>query len=118
MGTVREAAEALEATLRTVTGVRVYRDPGAALDPPAVVLGPPALTWESNCLEPTEARFIISAVGKADERALERFWDLGPALAVALDQVLDAAVIRADPGVWTAGAAELPAYNIQVDVAL
>lgn len=117
-GKVRAAAEALEAALREVADVRVFRDAGANVDPPAVILGAPALTWEGVCLEPTEARFMVHVVVKANERALETLWELIPLVSEALDGVSDASVRRADPGTYPSGGSELPAYAIQVDVAL
>jgi hypothetical protein len=117
-GEVKAAAEALETALRTVEGLRVFRDPGGAVDPPAAILGAPALTWETTCLEPTGAQFMIHVVVVANERALEQLWDLVPVVTTALDGVVDASVIRADPGTYPTGGKELPAYLIQVDVSL
>lgn len=116
--TVKEAAEALEAALGAIEGARVYRELGATLDPPALVLGPPALSWEAVCREPTAATFIVHVVEAADERALERLWLLVPQVAEAIDSVLDASVRRADPGTYPTGGSELPSYSVQVDVAL
>lgn len=117
-GEVKAAAEALEFALKTAVNLRVHRDLGANVDPPALVLGPPALTWEGVCLEPTEARFLVYVVVRADEYALERLWALVPQVSEALDGVTDAAVRRADPGSYPSAGVDLPAYSIQVDYAL
>lgn len=117
-GEVKAAAEALEEALQTVPGLRVLRDPGGAADGPVAILGAPALTWDGVCLDPTEARFMVHVTVEANERALERLWELVPVVAEALDQVVDASVRRADPGTYPTGGSELPAYAIQVDVAL
>ncbi|MEV7263974.1 hypothetical protein AB0N38_10525 [Micromonospora aurantiaca] len=116
MSTVVEAAEALAAALRGVEGVRYVPDLAAVVEPPATALGPPALTWDAYCVEPTEARFIAYVVVARDERALPRLWDLVPRVAAALDAVPDAVVRRADPGLYPSG--ELPCYQIQVEVSL
>lgn len=115
---IKPAAETLLTALRGVAGVRVYDDSGANVDPDAVVLGPPTLEWAGVCPGPTSARWTVYVVVKASDRALQRLWDLVPAVADAVDAVPDAAVIRADPGVFSAGGVDLPCYQIQVDVSL
>lgn len=114
MSAVSEAAVELRVALKRVAGTRVVTDPGATLDPPALVLGPPSLQWEGMGGGPTSATFLVYVTVKADERALERLWDLVPAVASELDAVRDAVVLRADPGSYR----ELPCYEIQVEVAL
>lgn len=114
MSAVSEAAVELRVALKRVPRMEVETDPGANLDPPSLVLGPPSLRWEDMGGGPTSATFLVYVVEKADERALERLWDLVPVVAAALDNVRDVAVIRADPGSYR----ELPCYEIQVEVAL
>lgn len=116
MSVVADAADALLAALRTAAGVRVYDDPGALVDPPAVVLTPPRLTWSGYRSDPTDATFVAVAVVAADERASARLWDLVPLVAAAADELPDAAVKSAQPGTW--GSSELPAYLIEIEVAL
>ena len=118
-GEVTAAAEALKAALRTVAGLRVVQDPGATVDGPTAVVAVPALTWESHCVEPTGANWVVHLVVDANERAVERLWELVTAVSVAIDEeFLAGSVIRADPGTWSAGGPELPSYALQVDVAL
>jgi len=118
MGTIRDRAEALSEALSTVDGARVYTDPAATIDPPGIVLGPPALFWESGCLQPTSARFLVYVVETNDDRAIERLWDLVPQVSAVVDLLPSAAVITANPGTYTSGGTELPAYLIQVEVNL
>jgi hypothetical protein len=117
-GVVGAAAEALAEALRTVEGLRVHTDPGALLDPPAAVVGPPALAWEGYDAAPTSARFVVVVVVAMDERALPRLWDLVPLVAAAVDTVPDAVLRTADPGVWSANGADLPSYELLIEVAL
>ncbi|MCW6008501.1 hypothetical protein K1W54_28750 [Micromonospora sp. CPCC 205371] len=121
MSTVAEADAALTAAIQALPKdeIRLHPDVGAAVDPPAAVVGPPALLWEGACLEPTTARFLVYVIVSPDaERAKERLYALVPMVANALDQVTDASVIRADPGRYPTSDGDLPAYEIQVDVAL
>lgn len=119
MDQVKLAAEQLLAALDTVPDLRTHRDLSARIDPPAVVLGPPALTWDTVCREPSEATFIVFIVVAADERAIERLWTLNENVADAIDRdARDAAVRRTDPATYSTGGVELPAYAMQVDFAL
>lgn len=114
---IKDAAEALAGALRAVPGLRVYTDLGATIDPPGAIVGPPILTWDVPG-DPTNARFLIYVVAAADEYAVEKLWDLVPQVAGALDLVTDAAVTRADPGLYPSGGVELPCYEITCEVAL
>lgn len=119
-GHVESAANALAEALRGVEGIRVYTDPGARVDPPGVVIGPPTLHWEGPCLAPTRATFRISVVVKANDRAMQTLWGLVPAVGAALDNINtpSVAVIRAEPGVYPSGGTDLPAYQITAEVEL
>lgn len=118
MSTVKEAARDLLAALGAVDDLRVYADPGASVAPPGVVLGPPTLTWEGMCAEPTSATFLVYLVTQLDDRSLERLWDLVPLVAAAVDAMPDAVVRTASPGSFLSGGTELPAYLIETEVAL
>ena len=117
MSAIADAAVMLETALKGMDGVRAYRDPGANLQCPAAVLGPPALTWETGCVGPTSARFLVYAVVDADERAVEKLWDLVDQVANAIDAT-DAVVVHADPAVYTSGTRQLPCYEITTEVGL
>ena len=116
---VSEYGEQLRAAVRTVEGVRVYEDPSATVRPPAAVVGPPRLQWEAGCLGPTSATFIVIIMVALDKRAVEQLLDLVPKVADAIDeQVIDAAVISADPAIFNAGGTDLPSYELTVEVSL
>lgn len=117
-GPIAEAAAILADAARDVPGVRIYTDPGANTDPPAVVVGPPVLAWEAQCLDPSSARFTVYLMVPADERAMERLWDLVPQLADQFDRLADAAVTGAVPFIFNAAGVDLPAYAITVEVGL
>lgn len=116
MNAVTEAATALGEALRGVEGVRYTADISAVIEPPATLLGPPALTWDAFCAEPTEARFVAFLIVARDERALPRLMELLPRVVAAVDAVTDAVVTRADPDIYPSG--ELPCYKIQIEVSL
>lgn len=119
MSAVAETSQALAAALRTVPKLRVYTDPGAVIDPPGVLVGPPRLTWGGYVGDPTDALFVVTLAVPADDRALERLWDLVPQVAEAIDTVPDAVVRSAEPGMWTTGnGTDLPCYLINVECSL
>lgn len=115
---VQESAELIEQALNTVEGARVYRDPSARVDPPGLVMGPPLLQWDAFSHEPTRATWTVYAVASMSDRALERLWEFVPRVAAAADEVVDAVVTRASPGLFTAGTTSLPCYDIEIEVAL
>lgn len=117
MNDVADAFTALSAACNTVDGLREY-GLGAAIDPPAFVVGPPALTYEAYDADPTSARFLIYVMVPADDRALPRLWGFVEQLAAAINTVTSAVVVRADPGRFAAGTADLPSYEILVEVSL
>jgi hypothetical protein len=99
-------------------GVRTLRRPGVAGETPLAYVQPPTLSWDGFEIDPTEAVFEVILAVAADEKAIERLFDLLPQVTNALDQAEDAVVKSAEPGVWRAGASELPAYFIRVEVAI
>ncbi len=118
MSQISDVRDSLNVALKTVQGLRVYSDLGESMDPPAAIVGPPRLNWEAQCPGPTSARFLVYVVVGADERALENLWRWVELAADALDGVLDATVIRADPGTFNSGGNDLPSYEITVEVSL
>lgn len=118
---VRDAADALAAAVATAD-VRVYRDPGAAVDPPAVIVGPPTLGWEAFAAAPTTARFPLWVVVAASEFALPALWELVPRVAAAAEAMVSASLLdgpaAATPTTYHSGGVELPAYEMTIEVAL
>lgn len=113
--------EALYAAIeRDVPEVRCLREPGVAGDPPFVYIGPPSLTWETYGVSPTSAVYEVVLAVTADERAVDRLFDLLDKVANAIDESreADAAVVSAEPGVWQAGNTNLPAYFIRAEAAV
>lgn len=120
MVAVATAAAELITALKSVDGLRVYSDAGAVLDPPAALLGPPQLDWAAyNTSLPDSATFIVLVAVTADERAVERLWDLVSTVAVAIETVPGAVVRQAFPvSVSAGGQSDLPAYQISTEMSL
>lgn len=115
---VLTAAAELRAAADAVDGVRTYKDPAAPVTPPAVIVGPPQLRWEAMSPAPSSATFIVYLMVPMDARALDNLLGLVPLVTAALDALPDAAVTSANPGVFNAGGADLPSYEITVEVSL
>lgn len=118
MSVVTDVRTALNEALKGVEGVRVYDDPGANMDPPALLVGPPTLTWEGYGSGPVNARIIVYLVVPENDRALEKLGELVASVADAIDDTSDSVVVRADPGLLIVGGQELPSYEVLVEVAL
>lgn len=120
MVAVATAAAELIAALKTVDTLRVISDGTAALDPPCALLGPPQLDWTVyNSSAPDQATFVVMVAVPADDRATERLWDLVVTVAAAIESVVDAVVRSAFPiSVAVGTSADLPAYQLQVEMSL
>lgn len=118
LNNVEQAIAALYGALETVAGLRIARGVGMRLDPPAALVAPPTLTWDSYALEPTEATFVVPVVVGQTERALSELLAWTPLVVEAISGVQNAAVRSAEPGTWASGGPDLPAYLIRVEVGL
>lgn len=122
MSAVAVAMVDLETELKEIPefGGAVARDPSAPLAVlPAIVMGPPEMLWATACPGPNDIRLILYVVVDADERALERMWDLVPIVANWVEANTDAVVVNpVSPGSYVSGTTELPAYKITIEVPL
>lgn len=120
LANVQAAADELLAVLATVAdplGKRVHPEPGEALNVlPALVLGPPAITF-TGYGDASEATFLVYLVTSAAAGALADLWRWLSDVVTALDESAGA-VQRADPGTYLAGTAALPCYEIRVEYPL
>ncbi|WP_435582917.1 hypothetical protein [Amycolatopsis thermoflava] len=117
MRTVAEAAQQLTTALATVEPLRLYTL-GDNIDPPALLIGAPQLTWDGYGPAATSATFPVFVIVAKNERALERLWEFVGPVAAAVDTVADAVVQTADPGTFPTGTQELPCYSLSVEVSL
>ncbi|TDP97650.1 hypothetical protein [Labedaea rhizosphaerae] len=117
---VAEAAALLVEALSNVDGMRVYTNPGADVQPPGIVLGAPTLTWGtySRTYSPSGATWPVFLVCKADAKTLPLMWSLLPKITAALDGLEPVAVASATPTLYPVSGAELPAYELTVEVGL
>jgi hypothetical protein len=109
--------ELLRAALSEIPGLMAQTV--ADVDPPAVVVGPPALEWEDYTSEPSTGRYPVWLVVTGGDGATEALLGLVPLVAAAIDAIDTAALVRADPGVYPSSTgSDLPAYQFQVEIAL
>lgn len=116
--TPAQARAGLLAALGTVDELRVESDVGAQLDPPAAMVGPPALTFGGPTSDPAGATFVVIVAVAADDRAVDRLFALLPEVTAAIESQTDAVVTGADPGAWQNGSTALPCYEISVEMSL
>jgi hypothetical protein len=112
--------EAASAPLPDELRYVVVGDLAELTDPPAVALSPPSLRWDGPIeLGPREATWTIALVvpGGSRDPAADLF-ALLPVVADAIEGTADTTVRRAEPGVYRAGATELPAYFVFAELAL
>lgn len=118
MNVIEAALEAVYEALANISGVRLYRGVGVQIDPPATAVGPPRLQRELMGSDPTTATFQVAVIVAQTEDAMVELLRLEPLVAAALDQLSNVSVGDSNPGTWPAGGVDLPAYLIDVDVAL
>lgn len=120
MRTIREAAEEIAAALEMPTPPRwrVYTDPGANIQAPGVVIGPPELGFDGFRTYPTQARFALYLIVDANARTMETLWDLLPDVSALIDEHTAGSVVGAAPATFVAPTGELPCYEITVEVPL
>lgn len=110
MSVLSDATRALAAAVSAVPTVRGYAELSPDADPPAVVVGPPRLTFEGFGNDPSAVEFIAYLVVPRDDRAIERLYDLLPQVVAAINSTDDFTVTSAEPG----GFNELPAYELTI----
>ena len=120
MNTIQQARADLADMCREIPGLRVYSELGAVVDPPAVMISLPRLSFEGpEPGVPTGATFIVPVFAARDGDVSDVLAEWLPKVAAALDESENAAVQNAEPGTWPAGGnVDLPAYLIEVEVAL
>lgn len=119
MSSVGDALGALYAALEGVDGLRVVRGVGLQVDPPAVVVPPPNLTWSAMGDEPTDASFSVALLVAFNDRITEELLRWQPLVVAALQTVDNTVVTTAVLGSWPAGGGtDLPAYLITAEVGL
>jgi hypothetical protein len=102
--------------LRTVAGVRVQVDVGQSVDPPALVIVPPHLTYDSYNPGPTEATFRVPLVVASDDRSIDTLEALLPLVEQAVHDSADASLTEAVPGSW--GSPSLPCFLLTIEVSV
>lgn len=125
---VQAAHDALTASLEAAAALLpdelryvVVADLAELTDPPAVALAPPQLRWDGPIeLGPREATWtvVLAVSGGAGRDPVADLFRLLPVVADAIEGTADATVRRAEPGVYRAGATELPAYFVFAELAL
>lgn len=108
-----DAYDELAGVLRKHPTARLYDDPGAAIDPPAILLVPPELEWSTSSPEPTSASFDLYVIVPQSATAARELMPLVESVVALVEPVADA--VEAVP---TALDGKLPAYLVTVEMEL
>lgn len=117
MNPIRAAAEQLSDALKMVEDLPHRTDPAQPANPPCTVLGPRQIRWEDQ-RGPSSARFIVYLLELNDEHTLERLDDWLLAVADSIDRDSDGVVVEASQGVYLPATAQIPCYEVVVEVPL
>ena len=101
-------------------GPRVYPDPEqlGAVAPPALLFGPPSFTWTTLGPTPDEITLRVALVVAANDKTSGRLLSLLPLAAEAIETAPGAVVRTASPGTVGTDSGELPAFLLEVEIAL
>lgn len=107
---------ALKAAVSGIPGVTVYNDPGANIDPPAVVLGLPEATGTGTYNTPLPNELTLQAylIVASDDTAQDRLVKLLDQLSEVVFDATDFVVTQAQPGTWQTSKTDLPCYVLTV----
>lgn len=98
--------------------IRVYML-GESVEGPCVVLTPPALKFNGPNPWPTDATFGIALVVPRDDRTVVNLLRMVGTVCRALDESNEEfALTGVEPGTFPNGGNSLPAYLIEIEVAL
>lgn len=118
MNSIQQARAALSEALDGIDGLRVHRELGDVVDPPAVMVSLPRVEFRGPPGEPTHATFTIPLFAARTGDVSDELAGWLPVVASCLENI-GVPVTAAVPGTWPAGGSvELPAYLIEVEVAL
>lgn len=108
---------ALRMAVAGIPGVTVYTDPGANIDPPAVVLGLPDLSGNGTYSTPlpNELTLHLYLVVTEDDTAQDRLVKLLDQLSEVVFDATDFVVTQAQPGTWQTSNTDLPCYVLTVE---
>ena len=98
--------------LSAIPGVRVYSNLAGSVEPPAVLVNLPSLSFEAYSDEPSGMEFEVVYLVKFDDRATDRLIDCVPLVVGALDG--EFVVTSAEPTVVSDGGNDLPGYRFTV----
>jgi len=120
MTTTPQARQALNDALSTVEDLTILTQYGEVTSNfPAAYVAPPTLDFIAFNSRPTSATFSIYVMVASNDYVAENLDDVLESVIDAVwNQVEDAAVDRAVPGIWQMGAAEQPAYVLNCEVPL
>ena len=121
----RDIAEALAAAL-SVAGVRTYAYNPDTFVPPGIVVGSPAMDWETDrtfCTRVWVFPITVAVSRNSDREAQSALFDVVDAIADALADDHDLAglvqtsrLLAAAPTTITANGQEFPAYQLTVNI--
>lgn len=119
MNSVQAVRADLAEQLDELPGLNVSRQLGQTMELPAVIVSLPRLVFEGpNPGEPTQATFLLALMVPRDEDVSDSLAEWITKVAEQIDRWDSAVVRNADPGTWPSGGIDLPAYLIEVEVAM
>lgn len=107
--------------IATVPNLRVILAVATPISPPAVVLGPPRLTWlgynQNNFSgDPVTAQWSVYFVVGMNQYAVDELLSTVGSITLAIERLTPGVVMGSGPGVYPSPSGPLPAYTILVQM--
>lgn len=114
------AALSIAAALERLPDLQVVTGVGRQIAPPAVIIGPPRLTWAGYAQggQPSTGVFSVYLVVAMTERATEALLSRIASVTAAIEEFTPGVVTMANPGVYPSPGGVLPSYQITVQMEL
>jgi hypothetical protein len=109
-----EYMDELAAALKTKFK-RVYSTSDVSVDTPAIVIGPPGLTYTVQGYVPTTVTFVVSIVRSESDTLLSDLLDDIETAGEAIEDLTEGSVMQALPGVYKANNGDFPCYQLTVE---
>jgi hypothetical protein len=114
---VAAASQRLADAVSIVPDLRVVTSVAQSVSPPAVVIGPPRLSWFGYGIpggQPTSGQWNVYLVVSLNAYAIDVLLELVASIASAIERYTKGVVVGSGPGVYPSPNGALPAYVITV----
>lgn len=115
---VAHAHQHIADALAIISGMRIVTTVAMPVTPPAVVIGPPRLSWTGygQSGQPVTAQWNVYLVVSMTQYAIEALLETVASVCAAIERFTPGVVMGAGPGLYPSAGVQLPCYTIIVQM--